>query len=74
MLHGTVFSPFCFPVCTSPLLKIVEKHKYGIHMYIDDIQLYMACTAENGKAASKMEDLAAEGKKWIPYNFLNPSH
>ena len=71
MPQGSVLGPFCFPLYTSPLFKIAEKHKCGIHMYADDTQLYMPCTAEDSEGAvSKMENCITDVKKWMSCNFL----
>ena len=71
MPQGSVLGPFCFPLYTSLLFKIAEKHNCEIHMYADDTQLYMPCTAEdNERAVSKMEDCVADVQKWMLCNFL----
>ena len=71
MPQGSVVGPFCFPLYTSPLFTIANKHKCQMHMYADDTQLYMSCkVVESEAAVLHMEDCVAEVKQWMKENFL----
>ena len=56
---------------TSPLFKIADNHQCNIHMYADDMQIYMPFKLEDsGDTRTKMEACIADVRCWMAHNYL----
>ena len=51
MPQGSVVGPFGFPMYTTPVGRICQKHRIKYHFYADDSQLYLAFDPEEEEIA-----------------------
>ena len=67
----SILGPFAFPSYSSPLFKIARQHGVEMHMYADDMQLYLPFKPEEyNTATSKMQDCLASIRSWMSQNQL----
>ena len=69
--QGSVLGPYMYPLYTSELFEIAQKHGINIHMYADDTQLYVACDPAHRHETLKMLETAiSEIRQWMIANHL----
>ena len=67
--QGSVLGPVLFSLYTQELHEITEAHGISIHMFADDIQLYLQCD-RNDLKIDQMKDCLADIVKWASRNCL----
>ena len=67
--QGSVLGPALFSLYTQEIHEITDSHGVKIHMFADDIQLYLQCDRNNLNIA-KMRDCLADIVKWSKRNYL----
>ena len=71
MPQGSVVGPFGFPMYTTPVGRICQKHGIKYHFYADDSQLYLAFDPdEEHIARGRLEACIAEIRDWMKSNHL----
>ena len=69
--QGSVLGPFAYPIYTSPLFDIAEKHNISIHMYADDTQIYLSFKAgDETVTQTRLYACINEIKRWMLENHL----
>jgi hypothetical protein len=69
--QGSVIGPFKYPMYTSELFSIAERHGICIHMYADDTQLYASFEPNDCKDKMlKLEACIREIREWMEQNHL----
>ena len=71
MPQGSRIGPTEFPLYTSPMFAIAEKHGVQVHMYADDTQLFVPFSVgEYDNAIQKLERCIDEMRTWLANNHL----
>ena len=70
--QGSLIGPFSFPLYTSPLFKIADNHQCNIHMYGDDMQIYMPFKLEESEDTRSKMEVCIEDVGWriIAWNLM----
>ena len=70
-----MLAPRLFTIYTQPLGDIIRRHDVNFHLYVDDTQLYLACTRAacpqtHLETLLKFAACIAEIGQWMPLNGL----
>ena len=72
--QGSVLGPLLFTLYTKPIGGIARRHGINIHMYADDIQLYVTFKVDDNisktSSIDKLERCIADIKSWMNSNML----
>ena len=69
--QGSVLGPYMYPLYTSSLFEIAEKHRVSMHMYADDTQVYLACNKDTiDSAVDQLQGAIKDIKQWMADNHL----
>ena len=68
--QGSVLGPLLFNLYMTTLCPILQFYNVSYHLYADDIQLYVSCSADNQSAVDNIIKCLTHVKSWMSSSFL----